>query len=119
MFNSNYKALFPSENSEANKTEPLVLEHRAIRKEISDLFIKMNALCSMNENLQQEIKSTASSIVEFPQNFQINLLTVIMCWTNSHLNTAAAAVNSIASLGWKSIEMSTNYKITNCNSRKQ
>ena len=64
MFNSIHKALFPSKNSEANQTEPLVLEHRAIRKEISDLSIKVNALCSMNENLQQEIKSTASSITQ-------------------------------------------------------
>ena len=64
MFNSIHKALFPSENSEANKTEPLVLEHRAIRKEISDLSMKVNALCSMNENLHQVIKSTASSIAQ-------------------------------------------------------
>jgi len=36
---------------------------------------------------------------------QNNLLTAVICWINSHLNTAAEALNSIAFLGWKSIEM--------------
>jgi len=35
-----------------------------------------------------------------------NDLLIATCWTNSHQNTAAVAVNSTASLGWKSIEMS-------------
>ena len=30
---------------------------------------------------------------------QNNLLTAATCWTNSHLNTAAVAINSIAFLG--------------------
>ena len=33
------------------------------------------------------------------QLLQNNLLTAVTCWTNSHLNTAAVAINSIAFLG--------------------
>ena len=65
MFNSIHKALFPFDNSETDETEPLMLEQNAIRKEISDLSAKVNALCSMNENLEKEIKSTASSIAQY------------------------------------------------------
>ena len=64
MFNSIHKALFPFDNSETDETEPLMLEQNAIRKEISDLSAKVNALCSMYENLEKEIKSTASSIAQ-------------------------------------------------------
>jgi len=39
------------------------------------------------------------------QHIQIDLLIAVICWTNSYQNTAVMAVNSIASLGWKSIEM--------------
>ena len=53
------------------------------------------------------------------EHLQNNLLTVVTCWTNSHLNTAAAAINSINSLRWKLIKMSANYEITSCNSRKR
>ena len=64
MFSSIHKALFPFDNSKTDETEPLMLEQNAIRKEISDLSAKVNALCSMNENLEKEIKSTASSIAQ-------------------------------------------------------
>ena len=50
---------------------------------------------------------------------QNNLLTAVICWTNSHLNTAAVTVNSITFLGWKSIEIYENYDITSCNSQKR
>ena len=63
MFNSIHKALFPFDNSETDETEPLMLEQNAIRKEISDLSAKVNALCSMNENLEKEIKSTTASSI--------------------------------------------------------
>ena len=33
------------------------------------------------------------------QLLQNNLLTPVTCWTNSHLNTAAVAINPIAFLG--------------------
>ena len=42
------------------------------------------------------------------QHLQNNLLTAVICWTNSHLNTAAVAVNSIAFLGWKLIKICEN-----------
>ena len=64
MFNSIHKALFPSDNSEANKTKPLVLEHSAIRKEMSDLSIKVNALCSMNENFSVTPYQPLSQVIK-------------------------------------------------------
>ena len=33
------------------------------------------------------------------RHLQNNLLTNVTCWTNSHLNTAAVVINSIAFLG--------------------
>ena len=53
--------LFLHDNSKANETESLTSEHSEIRKEISDLSKKV---CSMNENLQKELKSTDSSITQ-------------------------------------------------------
>jgi len=50
---------------------------------------------------------------------QNDLLIAVICWTNSHQNTAAVVVNSIASLGWKSFEMPEKYEVMSCNSRKQ
>ena len=50
-----------------------------------------------------------SVIVGFPLHTQINFLTVVTRWCNSHLNTAAVAVNFIAALVWKSIKMSANH----------
>jgi len=44
------------------------------------------------------------------RHLQIDLLIAVICWTNSHQNTAVVAVNSIASLGWKSIEMPEKYE---------
>ena len=44
---------------------------------------------------------------------QNNLLSSVICWTNSHLNTAAVAGNSITFLGWKSIEIYENNDTTN------
>ena len=58
------KVLFtPTDSSDSNTTSSLSKEHDTIRKELSDLSEKINALCSMNKNLQQEIKSTASTIM--------------------------------------------------------
>jgi len=48
------------------------------------------------------------------QHLQNALLIAVICWTNSHQNTAVVAVNFIASLGWKSIEMPEKYEITRC-----
>jgi len=45
--------------------------------------------------------------LEFDIRLKNNLLTAILC----HQNTAAVAVNSIASLGWKSMEMAAKYEI--------
>ena len=53
------------------------------------------------------------------KHLQINLLTAVTCWTNSHLNKAALAVNSVGSWRHKSIKMCTNHDITSCNSWKQ
>jgi len=65
MFGCINKALFPpTDSSDSNSTSSLTTEHDTIRKELSDLSEKVNALCSMNKNLQQEIKSTASTIVQ-------------------------------------------------------
>jgi len=52
------------------------------------------------------------------QLLQNDLLTAVICWTNFHQNTAVVTVNSIASLGWKSIEIPEKYKIMCCNYRK-
>ena len=49
---------------------------------------------------------------------QNNLLTAVICRTNSHLNTAAVVVYSIVFFGWKSIEIWENNDITSCKSRK-
>ena len=65
IFNSVNKALFQPDGSESDLdvTEPLVSEQNAIKKEISDLSAKVNTLCSVNESLQKEIKSTTSSVL--------------------------------------------------------
>ena len=60
MFNSIHKTLFSPHDSETEESEPYTLEQDAIRKEISDLTTKVNTLCSMNENLEKEIKSAVS-----------------------------------------------------------
>jgi len=52
------------------------------------------------------------------RHLQNNLLTAFICWTNSHLNTAAVMVNSIALLGWKWIKICENHDTTSCNSQK-
>ena len=65
MFGCISKAFFtPTDSSDSNTTGSLTEENDAIRKELSYLSEKVNALCSMNKNLQQEIKSTASTIVQ-------------------------------------------------------
>ena len=69
MFGSINKALFPpapTESSETHTTNLFTTEYNTIRKELSDLTEKVNVLCSMNKNLQQEIKSTATSIAQVP-----------------------------------------------------
>ena len=63
MFNSINKTLFPTENIITDATaETLVSEQNALKKDISELSAKLNALCATNENLQKEIKSAALSI---------------------------------------------------------
>jgi len=59
MFNSINKTLFLPDNLVA---ETLMSEQNALKKDILDLSAKVNnTLCTMNENLQKEIKSAALS----------------------------------------------------------
>ena len=55
-----------TDSSNSNTASSLTTEHDtiAIRKELSYLSEKVIALCSMNKNLQQKIKSTASTFVQ-------------------------------------------------------
>ena len=65
MFGCINKELFtPTDSSDSNTTGSLTEENDAIKKELSDLSEKVNALCSMNKSLQQKIKVTASTIVQ-------------------------------------------------------
>ena len=67
IYGSINKALFPptpTESSETDTTNLFTSEHNTIRKEPFDLSEKV--LCSMNKNLQQEIKSSATSIAQTP-----------------------------------------------------
>ena len=65
MFGCISKVLFPpTDSSNSNEASSLTTEQDTIRKELSDLSKKVNALCSMNKYLQQEIKSTASIFVQ-------------------------------------------------------
>jgi len=59
MFYSINKTLFLPDNLVSDTTETLMSEQNALKKNISDLSAKVYALCSMNENLQKEIKAAA------------------------------------------------------------
>jgi len=66
---------------------------------------------------QLDMTRNCSSRVSNVKNWHLqnNLLTAVILYVGPTLNTAAAAVNPIAFLGWKSIEMCENHDTMSCN----
>jgi len=94
---------------------PVVKQQKPIREVLTEEPI--STVLSEEDGSDQASLVRVSNVKN--RHLQNDLLTAIICWTNSHHNTAVVAVNSIASLGWKLIEMPEKYEVTSCNSIKR
>ncbi|XP_065920688.1 uncharacterized protein [Dysidea avara] len=70
----NLATLSPSENTNGGILQTLAEEQDVIRDTLSELSSKVDELCSLNQNLESEIKATADTVISKPPSVVDSLL---------------------------------------------